>query len=84
MNVQFENLGTVNKVSINSVGTGTFWFSHGTCVAFTTPKVNFMVRVNDLGTTTMEKILNELEPNKALRMSVEVFEVRLNEALKNL
>lgn len=75
MSIQFENLGTENKNRVIIDGLS-IWFSYQTPVAFYHPSTGRVVRENDWGTTT-GKLLNELEPNKKLRVSGSRFEEML-------
>lgn len=62
-----------------SVNNHVFWFSYKTCVAFEEPDLHGcrrVVRENDWGPTT-GKHLNEIDPDKSLRIPGDEFEDQL-------
>ncbi len=79
MNIQFENLGTVNKNKV-TLGNLSIWFSYETPVAYRFGYDDIVVRENDWSKTT-GKLLNELQPDKSLRLTGEQFEHQLNTIL---
>lgn len=91
MNIELQNLGTVNKNKVMLLGTDlgdrqdkiTIYFSYETPVSFhayIANKVTQMTRKNDWNTTT-GKLLNECEPDKKKRVDGKVFEDTLAQAL---
>lgn len=77
-NITLENLGTVNK---NCVGIATdkgridLYFSYQTIVGIVFKGERFVIE-NQWSTTT-GKLLNELEPDKKLRLNEEDFKAKL-------
>ena len=78
--ISLINDGTINRNRV-IFGNLTLYFSYDTIVGF---KVGSKVvcRENDWGTTT-GKYLNDIEPNKKLRVEKDVFEKNLVEAFEN-
>ena len=86
MNVSLQNMGTVNKNEVTlttSNGSITIYFSYQTAVAFELRTDGIVCRENDWAQTT-GKLLNELEPDHKARVTGEVFEARLEQALSSL
>jgi hypothetical protein len=81
MDIQFRNLGTVNKNKIDINGLE-IWFSYETPVALRRAGV-IVCRQNDWSNTT-GKLLNHIEPDKTKRVTGEVFEKLLEQNLNAL
>lgn len=81
-NITLTNKGTVNKNRVDIEVDGGYielYFSYSTIVGFSSNidgKRKYCVRENDWSTTT-GKFLNELEPNKKLRLPSREFEQEL-------
>lgn len=64
------------------VGSLTLHFSYETVVAFSSSHSGFVISENVWSTTT-GRHLNEIHPDKSLRMSNDAFEQKLQETLKH-
>jgi len=84
MNIDLKNLGTINKNIVNFTNDNgdylAVWFSYKTPVGFSL-NGKIVCRVNDWKKTT-GKLLNQIEPNKNLRIDGATFEKLLNETYK--
>jgi hypothetical protein len=71
----------LNSISSNftklSIGDFQFWFSYETCIAFTHPKLGFLISENIWSNTT-GKHLNQLEPDKKQRLKYLDFKEHLD------
>ncbi len=65
-----------------SVGNLTLNFSYNTVVAFNSPFSGFVISENIWSTTT-GRHLNEIHPDKSLRIPNEDFKLKLSEVLKH-
>jgi len=80
MDIEFENMGTVNKNRVD-LGNLTLWFSYKTCVAFR-DETGFYCSENVWSRTT-GKLLNEICA-KENRITNEEFEQKLRELLARI
>ena len=89
MIVKLENLGIVNKNKVTlktKKGTITIWFSYETAISFEylDEGKNATVTIKNYWNTTTGKLLNEVEPNKNLRVDKETFNRKLESCLNLL
>ncbi len=78
--IQYPNRNT-KQIDV-TVGNLTLHFSYETVVAFSSPFSGFVICKNVWSTTT-GRHLNEIHPEKALRIPYDKFLKRLNEVLKH-
>ena len=81
MDIEFENMGTVNKNRVD-IGNLTLWFSYKTCVAVRDETGLYCIE-NLWGPTT-GKLLNQICPDKSQRLSHDEFKTKLNEIVARI
>ena len=74
MDYSSNNYGSSRAVYIGSL---TLYFSYDTVIAFSSPKTDLVIRVNDWSVTT-GKHLNAINTNKKIRIDGEEFEKQLD------
>ena len=79
VNISFNNEGTINKNSV-TIGRIKLFFSYKTIIAFSCDSGFYCSK--NIWSRTTGKFLNDLEPDKNKRLPNDLFNFKLNQALK--